>query len=49
MTFSGLSSAKTMNNFNPSEIVAEIGRRKVMNTFIHKRNNIHCNHIIKNT
>ena len=47
ITSSGLSGAETMNIFNPSEITAEIGRRKVMNTFIYKRNNMHCNHIIK--
>ena len=34
-----------MNIFKPSEIIAKIGRRKIMNTFIYKRNNKHCNHI----
>ena len=34
-----------MNIFKPSEIIAKIGRRKIMDTFIYKRNNKHCNHI----
>ena len=37
ITSSGLSGADTINILNPSEIIAEIGRRKVMNKFIYKR------------
>ena len=40
----GFSSAETVNIFNPSEEIAKIGRGKVMNTLIYKRNNMHCNH-----